>query len=63
MSKFSLMFGSRTFWLAVALFLYTGLVGVVHLFPSIAWVNDVVAALAFVLVNYFHVNPSQNYNQ
>lgn len=63
MNKITLMFGSRTFWLGVAVFLYAGLVSVIHLFPSIGWVNDLVAILSFVLVNYFHVNPSQNYNQ
>lgn len=63
MNKLSLMFGSRLFWTGFVLFVYTGLVGIVHLIPNIGWLDSVIGILGFVLINYFHVNPSQNYNQ
>lgn len=61
MSKFKLMWSSRTFWTGIVLFVYFGFVGILHVFPSVPVVNDIVAIFGFILVNYFHVNPSQNY--
>ena len=59
MSIFVAMFKTKTFWLAVLTVLYATLVAVVHVIPNVVWLNDLIAVVVFVLVNYFHVNPSQ----
>jgi alcohol dehydrogenase YqhD (iron-dependent ADH family) len=62
MTNYSLL-SSRTFWTAAITFVYFGLTAIVPVFPNNQVVSGVVAALSFVLVSYFHINPSQTYNQ
>lgn len=61
MDKLILLFKSRTFWSLVVLFVYNGFIGISPSLPSVGVISDVVNALGFLLISYFHVNPSQNY--
>lgn len=52
---------SRTFWTIVAMFLIGGVNAIVQVLPP-----DIQAAAVAILgiaATYFHVNPSQQYNQ
>jgi hypothetical protein len=55
------IFKSRTFWTSVVVFVYFGLTGAVHTFTAPFWINDLIGGLGFLLVNYFHFNPTQSY--
>lgn len=52
---------SRTFWSTVVLAVYNILVaaGSIYVSPIL---TDGVNVLGLVLISYFHVNPSQQYN-
>lgn len=55
------IFLSRTFWTVVAMFVIGGLNAIISILPP-----DVQAAamgILSALAVYFHVNPSQRYNQ
>lgn len=56
-----MVFFSRTFWTVVAMFVVGGLNAITPVLPPN--VQAVVVALLGVLATYFHVNPSQNYQQ
>lgn len=60
MKKLSLAMKSRTIWTLVALFVVNG-VGAIHGFIPESVMPCVDLALA-LMVSYFHLNPSQNYN-
>lgn len=44
------------------LFVYFGLVGVSHTLPNVGWLDSLIGGVGFILINYFKVNPSSNYN-
>jgi uncharacterized membrane protein len=54
------IFGSRTFWTIVLMFVIGGLNAITQVLPA----NVQVAAMGLlsILATYFHVNPSQQYN-
>ncbi len=56
------IFKSRTFWTAVALVLYNALVQYPAGSQAATFINPLINFVGLVLVTYFHVNPSQNYN-
>lgn len=60
--KFSIL-KSRTFWTVVVLAAYNLCVAVVQIIPNIGWVSTIINLLGIVLATYFHINPSQTYNQ
>lgn len=55
------LFKSRAFWTILAMFLVGGLNAVVHVLP--ADMQIFAMALLGALATYFHVNPSQQYNE
>lgn len=55
------IFKSRTFWTIVVMFLTGGVNAIVEFIPS--EIQAVVMAGLAALASYFHVNPSQRYNQ
>ncbi len=57
------IFKSRTFWTAVLLGAYNLGTLYMGMFANVTWLPLVVNGLGMVLVTYFHVNPSQQYNQ
>lgn len=61
MNKIVLGLKSRTTWTVVAMFLIGGISAVQSLIPA-QYVGLVEGGLG-LLAMYFHVNPSQNYNQ
>ena len=61
MNKILLALNSRTFWSVTLLVAYTDLVLIQHVIAAPAWLNVAVEAIGWILVTYFHVNPSQNY--
>jgi hypothetical protein len=52
---------SRTLWTIVAMFVIGGLNSIIPVLP--ASVQTVAMAVLGIMATYFHVNPSQNYNQ
>jgi len=55
------IFASRTFWTLVVMFVVGGLNAIVPVLP--ASVQTIAMAILGLLATYFHVNPSQTYNQ
>jgi hypothetical protein len=55
------IFSSRTFWTAACLTIYNVSAALGTIYPT-AWLLTIVNILGFILINYFHVNPSQQYN-
>lgn len=56
------IFKSRTFWIAVLLVLYNALVQIPSTAQNLVYLNYAINAVGGLLITYFHVNPSQNYN-
>lgn len=56
------IFASRTFWTTAFLTVYnvSAALGTIYPSPVLLTLVDI---LGFVLVTYFHVNPSQYYNK
>lgn len=52
---------SRTFWTIVAMFIIGGVNAIVPVLP--ADVQTIAMAVLGIAATYFHINPSQNYNQ
>lgn len=52
---------SRTFWTILAMFIVGGVNAIVPFMPAEA--QTIVMGVLGLLATYFHVNPSQNYNQ
>lgn len=61
MVTLSTVFKSRTTWTVVAMFVIGGVQNVVPFMP--ASVSDTVQGVLALAAMYFHVNPSQVYNQ
>lgn len=59
-SKLKLAFRSKTFWTLVVLFVINGVTAIHSSIP--ANLVPVVDGVLAILATYFHVNPSQNYN-
>ena len=55
------IFASRTFWTAALLTIYNVAISLGSIYPA-PWLASAIDILGFVLVTYFHVNPSQQYN-
>lgn len=56
------IFKSRMFWTAVVVALYNVLVAEFQMFPNYMWLSTAIDVLGVVMMTYFHVNPSQQYN-
>lgn len=61
MNKLLLVFKSRTFWTTVVLFLVNGITAIKGVIPMsiLPYVDGVLG----LLIVWFHINPSQNYDQ
>jgi hypothetical protein len=55
------IFASRTVWTVVAMFVIGGGDAIVPVLP--AWMQVAALAVLGALATYFHINPSQTYNQ
>lgn len=60
MGNYSVL-SSRTFWIAVLLASYNT-AAAFQVFYAAPWLSDIVNIVGVILVTYFHVNPSQQYN-
>ena len=55
------IFKSRTFWTVVAMFVIGGLNAIMNVIP--ASLQTGLMAVLGIAATYFHINPSQSYNQ